>query len=1010
MTDTQYYGQRAHARTKFTRSVFQPAPLSKISALSIAICVALGSLSQNALAQQSTPEVEEVVVTGSYIRRSEGFIAASPVTQITAEDLEAEGTVNMGQVVQNLTFNSGSAITGGIQGSTDQSTTVNLRGLGERATLSLLDGKRVPTENIIAMIPSIAIQRMEIVTDGAAALYGTDAVAGVVNLIPYKSFDGARAEYYHEGDDRGDFYDRQFSFIGGKKLGTSVEIVGAIQHRDTGELRWDERPEHLLAGLSQNSGGNPGNHRVPVRNATGDLTGALATRPDPSCQRVTEDPSIRGSNAFGVSLLGRCWLDFGDTFNYRNPQNLTNYYGNISYDVNPDLVLSAQITHAAQIRNSRQAQSYPGGRVTELPVVRGELPGNPFRARTSSGQDLFAVPLRDAGGNIVTDAYGQPLPLRGSTGQVVLAPNRFASINGDPLGGVPFNEDVLLEAWVPIGKANTMPVQNNDDTSAANETNRYSSRLAFTADFAVPRLQGWEGTAFYTYSRDLNTDRMNQHYSFSAIKQGLSCDVINDADACFNPFGAVDPRFLNSQAVADSIVTQHRQRLLDELQTFDVVLNGTIPLGNFTLPGGEVGAAVGVQRRDESLDYTPALGIVTGDVFIGVQQNPRTDSRFVNAVFAEFLLPVLDNVQISAAIRNENFSTGQEELIQKYGAVYAPADWLSLRASWGEAFIVPTMSQLGAPQSCGLSNVDDPFTNFQGFLSSCLQGNPDLFSETSESLAIGFDLSPFDGLSMSLTWSETDFKDRIVGTTTQDIMRSDYFNFQQATGYSGAQKQVPIDLLTSWTNDPRSDRRIVRDPANVTRIERLIQSDSNASTMKVQAWDLNLDYALPFDRWGGFDVNLQGTYLETYQFQVSPRDPVREATGNQNSSFGAVPAMPRLRANARLNWRMNDHSASITVRHISALTFDANQFAFQVGFPFSNFRSTTEIRAWTQADMFYTYRGLEVPGMTGDLSLTAGMRNMFDREAQKTGMIAGVVTELQDPLGRVIYGRVSYSF
>lgn len=982
------------------------------SLLAAAVAICIGTMPHFALAQSNngTPEVEEVVITGSYIRRSDGFIAASPVTQITAEDLEAEGTVNMGQVVQNMTFNTGSAITGGIQGSTDQNTTVNLRGLGERATLSLLDGKRVPTENIIAMLPTIALQRMEIVTDGAAALYGTDAVAGVVNLIPYTQFEGARAEYYHEGDTRGDFYDRQFSMLGGTRIGDNIMLVGAVQHRDTGELRWDERPDHLRSGLTQNSGGNPGNHRVPVRDANGDLTGALATRQDPSCQRVTEDPAIRGSNAFGVSLLGRCWLDFGDTFNYRNPQNLTNYYGNMRIDVNPGLTLSAQLTHARQIRNPRQAQSYPGGRVTELPVVRGELPGNPFRARTASGQNLFALPRMDGSGNFVTDAYGQPLPLRDNEGRVILANNRFASINDDPNGGIPFNEDVRLEAWVPIGKANTLPVQNHDDTSAAGESNRYSTRLALTADFDLPIWEGWKGTTFYTFSRELNNDRMNQLYSLSAIAQGLSCDVINDADACFNPFGAVDPRFRNSQAVADSIVKQDRQRFIDELQTYDLVINGNIAPGGFELPGGQIGAAFGLQRREESLDYTPALGIITGDVFIGVQQDPRTDSRFVNAAFAEFLFPVLENVQLSAAVRNENFSTGQEELIQKYGLVYAPADWLGLRASWGEAFIAPTMSQLGAPQQCGLSNVDDPFTNFQGFLSSCLQGNPLLSSETSESLALGFDLEPVDGLSMSLTWSETNFKDRIVGTTTQDIMRRDFANFRQATGYSGAEKQVPVALLQQWTNDPRSDPRIQREAGNVTRIERLIQNDSNASTMKVQAWDLNTDYELPFERWGNFAVNVQGTYIESYQFQLSPGDLVREAVGNQNSNFGAVPAMPRVRANARLNWRLNDHSASITARYISAINFDANQFAFQAGFPFSTFRSTTEIRAWSQADAYYTYRGLDVPGIQGELTLTAGVRNLFDRDAQKTGMIASVITELQDPLGRVLYGRVSYQF
>lgn len=981
-------------------------------ALSTAISIAmLGSvaLQNQANAQQATPEVEEVVITGSYIRRSEGFIAASPVTQMTAEDLEAEGTVNMGQVVQNMTFNTGSAITGGIQGSTDQSTSVNLRGLGDRATLQLLDGKRVPTSNIIALLPTIAMQRMEVVTDGAAALYGTDAVAGVVNIIPYTQFEGVKTEFYHEGDDQGDFYDKDFSLMVGTSLSDRISVVGAVQHRDTGELRWDERPEHMKAGLTQNSGANPGNHRVPLRDANGDLTGQTATRQDPSCQAVTEDPAIRGSNAFGLSLLGRCWLDFGDTFNYRNPQNLTNIYGNFRFDVSPDLTLSAQLTHSRQLRNSRQAQSYPGGRVAELPTVRGELPGNPFRARTSSGIDLFAQPLRDDSGALVTDAYGRPLPLRDGSGQVVLAPNRFSAMDGDPLGGVPFYEDVRIEAWVPIGKANTLPSQNNPDTSAANETDRRNTRLSFSADFNVPYIDGWEGTAFYTYSRSFITDVQNQHYSLSAISQGLSCDVINDADACFNPFGALDERFRNSQAVADSIVTRYRNKDIDELQTFDFVMNGNVPLGGFELPGGPIGAAVGYQRRDESLERNPAASQISGDLFIGVQQMPRTASRFVNAGFMELLMPVLDDVQVSAAVRNENFSSGQEETIQKYGLVYAPTDWLALRGSWGEAFIVPTIDQLQSPQNCGLTQVTDPFTPFSGFLSSCREGNPQLIAETSESLALGFDLSPFDGLQLSVTWSETDFKDRIVSTTTQDIMRNDFARFQQATGFTGS-AYPSITQVEQWINDPRSDKRIVREPGNVTRIERISQSDSNASSMLVQAWDLDLRYDYSMRNWGDLRFSLQGTYVDTYTFKVSEFDPEREAAGNQNSNFGAVPSVPRWRANARIGWNLGEHSVSTTVRYISAMTFDANEFSFQRFFPFSNFRYTKEIQAWTQVDAFYTFRGLNVPMLEGDLSLTAGVRNLFDREAQKTGMIAGVITELQDPLGRVFYGRVGYTF
>lgn len=144
-----------------------------------------------ALAQVSEdPQIEEVIVTGSFIRRSEGFTAASPVITMDAEALQAEGTVNMAQVAYNMTSNAGTGVTSGIQGVSDGGVSFNLRGLGSRATLQLLDGKRVADSNISMLLPSIAIQRMEIVTDGAAALYGTDAVAGVVNMIPYRSYDG----------------------------------------------------------------------------------------------------------------------------------------------------------------------------------------------------------------------------------------------------------------------------------------------------------------------------------------------------------------------------------------------------------------------------------------------------------------------------------------------------------------------------------------------------------------------------------------------------------------------------------------------------------------------------------------------------------------------------------------------------------------------------------------------------------------------------------------------------
>ncbi|MDP2091545.1 MAG: TonB-dependent receptor plug domain-containing protein, partial [Pseudohongiella sp.] len=125
-------------------------------------------LSNPGIAQQDQEMVEEIIVTGSFIRRSEGFTQASAVTQINASDLADEGTMNLGEVVQNLTFVGGpsSSITNTIQGTSSRTTSIDLRGLGARSTLVLVDGKRIAEANVNLLIPTIAISRIDIVADG----------------------------------------------------------------------------------------------------------------------------------------------------------------------------------------------------------------------------------------------------------------------------------------------------------------------------------------------------------------------------------------------------------------------------------------------------------------------------------------------------------------------------------------------------------------------------------------------------------------------------------------------------------------------------------------------------------------------------------------------------------------------------------------------------------------------------------------------------------------------------
>jgi outer membrane receptor protein involved in Fe transport len=986
---------------------------------SLSAAVAL-ALSGTLLAQDAG--IEEVVVTGSYIRQSEGFANASPVTSFTAEDIEAEGTINMAQVVQNLTFNNGTGVTNSIQGTTNQIANFNLRGLGPRATLTLVDGKRVVQSNVQQLLPTMAMQRMDIVTDGAATIYGTDAVAGVVNLVPYKSYDGFKIEMYEEGDSRGDYRQVETGFLGGKTIG-DIDIVVAGSYRDGGTLSWDDRPEYIRAGLTHNGGSNPGSFIVPVRDANGDLTynasGAPVTtqRTDPSCGKdASADQVTFANNPWGNPLGSRCFLSFGDTRDFIEAMDTANFFTNMTWEVSDDLSFNAQFMYNRQLVRGRENPGNPGFREDDLPTVRGELPGNTFRAVAPGGAALYAVPLRDASGNIVNDGYGQPLPFRDGSGLVALAQNRFASIDTDPLGGVPFNEDVRLTQWLPFGKngiPNTLPQRMQQDGGLNMELDdKRTYRMSLGADFTVPFIEGWEGTAFYTYSETQALDVGIQDFSFSAVEQGLNCDVVNDVGSCFNPFGAVDPRFRNSQQVADSVYTQYRADNRDYLHTFDVILNGEVPI-SYELPGGPIAMAVGYQRREEEDSNTPPLGDILGDQLIGNQQLPNNVSRYSDSYFAEFNFPVLDNLAISASVRDESFSTGQGELIDKYGISYQPTDWLNLRATTGKAFIVPTLPQLNSPEACGLSNFDDPFTPSQGFITSCAIGNPNLSPETSESTSIGFDITLFEDLTWSVSWSETDFADRIVSTTTQDIARSDFRDFQAWSGFTptDAQPEPTEAELQAWVSSGLADPRIVRNA--LLQPVRLLQSDSNASTMLVKAWDTTLAYGfglqdIGLGDWGRVNMVLNATYVDTYSFQLQSDSPLLEAVGNQNNDYGAVPPMPELQANLRVSWVRGQHSFSATGRYVDEVNFDANEFSFQQFFPGNEWRSTDVLRAWSQMDMFYGYSDLEALG--GSFNFTVGARNVFDRMPQRTGMIAGVEAVMQNPLGRVIYARVNYNF
>ena len=225
-----------------TKKVLHKALLRGVS-WSAAIGLVAGAAFAQAQDGDDDRLVEEVVVTGSLIKK-DNFDSASPLKVLDAVDIEAESTPAMGEIIYNQTFNYGSdafASHYSVTNPEGNRTGANLRGLGGGATLTLLNGKRVLDANLNNLIPQIAVRRIDILKDGASALYGSDAVAGVLNIVPKTGYQGAEAGVQYQMDSRGDHSEQVANFILGDLTDNGYFTV-ALEYRQRTALYQTERP------------------------------------------------------------------------------------------------------------------------------------------------------------------------------------------------------------------------------------------------------------------------------------------------------------------------------------------------------------------------------------------------------------------------------------------------------------------------------------------------------------------------------------------------------------------------------------------------------------------------------------------------------------------------------------------------------------------------------------------------------------------------------------------------
>ena len=357
----------------------------------ISACLA-GAMAVPVIASaQDTPEVEEVVVTGSFIRNS-AFAQNNPVDTVTQSDILESGAPSMGNYIRDLTYTQNTNTVANVNagGSGSQSsvgTTFNLRGLGENSTLTLMDGMRSVDAGINTLLPEIAIDRLEVVLDGGSALYGSDAVAGVVNLIPVKDFDGIRVRAYHQQDDPGSFEDNKLGVLFGRNFNNGVNWVVAADYARTTPLMTYERPRLLRADYGWATSGNPGVWKEldgATPNIGGTHGGSLVgdNLPDPDCGVYDErlDLGLAHNNQSGIPQPGgNCFFPYSQQWPLAEGKEGYNIFQHLTYDLSSGVQLNAQMSLAGRKSENHNTLSYQlNANNRGALVVPESHPANPF--------------------------------------------------------------------------------------------------------------------------------------------------------------------------------------------------------------------------------------------------------------------------------------------------------------------------------------------------------------------------------------------------------------------------------------------------------------------------------------------------------------------------------------------------------------------------------------------------------------------------------------------------------
>ena len=950
----------------------------------------------SALAQDTAPApaattLDRVQVTGSRIKRTE-IETSQPIFSLNREEIQAQGLTSVGDVIQNLTAN-GSTLNSTYNNGGNGETRVSLRNLGSARTLVLVNGRRwVGGTGLggavdLNTIPSAAVERIEVLKAGASSIYGSDAIAGVVNVILRTDFQGAEANAFIGQFDKGDGVKTSYDMTIGVTDERFSAMFGAGYVKEepvsAGDREISAEPT-FRTGVSFGSSTSPNGRfalcRAPgVFNPTTGTCSGAQTRPNGTSGQFTYNPGQTGSN----------WRNFaipGDFYNFApdnyliTPQERKSLFGRATMNLTDDV--SAFIQGSYNNRRSEQL-------LAAMPIVLGTATSSPTSRAISISQFSIYNP------------FGAPV-------------SRIQR-RAVETGGRSFAQDV--------------------------DTFGFSGGLEGSFE-RWDRYFTWD--AGMVYARNDQNDTTNGLFNVPALRSALGPSMISGGvpvcvstpgnaatiiPGCvpLNLLGA--PGSITPEMLAYSSFVAHDEFGYKMKQYF-ANITGEL----FELQGGQLAFAAGLEKRTESGFDQPDALINSGNT-TGNARTATAGGYNVQEAYAELSIPLLKDLpfanllEFSLSSRYSDYSNFGDTVNSAFGFKWRPIEDVLVRGNWAEGFRAPSIAELFSGVADSFPTFGDACsTTFSGGYSGLnatqkarchaqgvpvggydqgntqirisVGGNPDLGPETSTTKTLGLVWSPgfVEGFDVSVDWWRIELENTITSFGPKFII-----------------DQCIKEGIQPFCN------QFNRSPGG--QIDTLLSSGINIGAQNVEGYDLTLNYRLPEMSWGKLSFSWDSTYLSLNESDQDGNGIIDAADGG--SVVGEYTDRDnnwRIRSNLMTRWEKGDVGATLFTRYYSRqeeeCPFGYNDYGFgELCTDVTTRADGTIIKddpniAATNAIGGVTYHDVSVYWKAPwNAKVTLGVNNVFDKDPPVAfSAFANSFDPQYEVPGRFLYMQYSQKF